>query len=84
MADEDDLFGEDIYGAAPTAFGEGADNGGGAGASLPATAAAPAPPTALPTNAPPPAPYFAPAYPPQRNAVAEGAAAAELLDLNEK
>ena len=79
MADEDDLFGEDIYGAAPTAFGEGGDGGGAAAVHLP-----PAAPAAQPLQAAPAAPYFAPANPPQRNAVAEGAAAAELLDLNEK
>jgi len=81
MADEeDDLFGEDIYGAAPTAFGEGGGGGGGDAGTAPAAApAAPAPPAPAPAST-----YFAPAYPPVRNAVAEGAAAAELLDLNEK
>ena len=76
MADED-LFGEDIYGAAPATFGEGGGGEDGGGA-----AAAPAPAPAAPP--PPASTYFAPAYPPVRNAVAEGAAAAELLDLNEK
>jgi hypothetical protein len=77
MADEDDLFGDDIYGTAPTTFGEGGADGA---AVTPTTAAAA--PAAQP--AVPPAPYFAPAYPTVRNAVAEGAAAAEVLDLNEK
>lgn len=80
MADGDeDIFGDDIYGAAPSTFGEGE-----AGTAAAAPASTPAAPAAAAAPAVPPAPYFAPAYPTVRNAVAEGAAAAEVLDLNEK